>query len=161
MARAGKRGCAVLLASALAATPVAAAPAFAETAQAPAPQQPDTAGTVTAKDATTAEATAQADLDDATEGSTVELRGAITESLRVDRKLTLTAKWVKDAANGNNGSNGSGNGNSSLPATGDAGAVHPDNRMVDVLGPRLRPFPDAHVRPGRPLYGGDLHVLIP
>ena len=92
-----RRGCAVVLASALAASPVVAVPAFAETAQAPAAQQAAT-GAATAKNATAkdvaaqnAEATTQADLDNAAEGSPVELKGTITQSLHVNKKLTLTA----------------------------------------------------------------------
>ena len=80
-----RRGCAVVLASALAASPVVAVPAFAETAQAPAAQQAASgaaAKNATAKDAAAqnAGATTQADLDNAAEGSTVELKGTITEA---------------------------------------------------------------------------------
>lgn len=91
-----KRGCAVVLASALAATPVAAIPAFAENAQAPATQQAaanETAKTTAMKDAAgqTVKATTQADLDNAAEGSTVELKGIIKTELTVNKKLTITA----------------------------------------------------------------------
>lgn len=84
-----KRGCAVIFASALAATPVLAVPAFAENTQAVAAAAQTAAQENAAGQAV--EATTQTDLDNAAEGSTVELKGTITTELSINKKLTVTA----------------------------------------------------------------------
>ena len=83
-----KRGCAVALAVALAVTPALAVPAFAEDNAVPTNQQAVSLLDVSGQ---TIKVATQADLDNAAEGSTVELQGTIESDLTVNKKLTITA----------------------------------------------------------------------
>ena len=110
-ANAGRRGATIALSAVLAmGTAATTVPAYAqETGQATQSQEADgqvadsatdvSSSQVETQDAEAeqgiatqdAEATTQADLDNATEGSTVELKGTITTDLTVNKKLTITA----------------------------------------------------------------------
>ena len=102
VAMAGRKGAALALCAVLAMGSAAAIPAYAQEADRTAQPQAATTQDAAATDALTTtnaqsddsqavKSTTQTDLDNAAEGSTVELEGTITESLRVDKKLTLTA----------------------------------------------------------------------